>query len=462
MNVFIFRRDLRIEDNTGLYYIIKNFPKEDILPVFIFTPEQIDKSKNNFFSDNSVQFMCESLEDLEKNIHINFYYGKTKNIIKNIIKKYPNIKRIVVNEDYTPYSIKRDLIIKNICSKKNIEFKSFQDIPLGNFKQIKTGSGLAYKRFKFFYKKTMDQQIKSPTFLTSKDKKILNNNLVKDPTTKKLNWLKKKFKPNSDVLIKGGRSNGLSQVKEGLKLLKDYNDNRMFPLVNSKHPTTLLSAFLKYGTISVREVYSTFLTKVSKNHPIIRQLIWKDFYYNLIFYYPHIFTLQTETKLNNFKWKNNKQHFKNWCEGETGYPFIDAGMRQLNKTGYMPNRLRLACSSFLIKNLHINWKWGEKYFAQKLIDYDPAINNGNWQWVSSTGYESQAYYRFLNPITDISKFDSDCEYIKLYVEELREINPKIIKKWHEIQPNSVNYSKPIVEFKESINEYKDLSKRILY
>ena len=264
MNVFIFRRDLRIEDNTGLNYIIKNFPKEDILPVFIFTPEQIDKSKNNFFSDNSVQFMYESLQDLEKNIHINFYYGNTKDIIKNIIKKYSNINRIIVNEDYTPYSIKRDLIIKNICLKKNIEFKSFQDIPLGNFKQIKTGSGLAYKRFKFFYKKTMEQQIKSPFFLTNKDKKILINNLIKDQSAKKLNWLKKKFKSNPNVLIKGGRSNALNQVKEGLKLLKD-NDrecfSRKFPNIQQHY----YCIFKIWNNIGKRSIFNIFNSSFQKS-----------------------------------------------------------------------------------------------------------------------------------------------------------------------------------------------------
>ena len=189
------------------------------------------------------------------------------------------------------------------------------------------------------------------------------------------------------------------------------------------------------------------------DHEIIRQLVWRDFYYNLVFNYPETFLNNDHSYIKGFKWDNNQEYFEKWCNGVTGYPFIDASMRQLNTEGYMSNRGRLACASFLIRNLHIDWKLGEKYFANKLIDYDPSQNNGNWQWVSSSGYESQAYYRYINPEKDLIEFDPKCIYVKKYIDELIDTEYTKILEGQAHQVSS--YSEPIVDIKETFTSFKD-------
>jgi len=460
MNIFIFRRDLRIYDNTGLNYLLDK--KEKILPIFIFDPKQINESENPYFSHHNVQFLDHSLDDLKNQIFsysksdLNLFYGDPARVLENIFKNN-KINELVVNEDYTPFSVKRDNNISKLCKKYKVTFKFVEDIPLGNFKKIKTGGGTAYKRFKHFYKKTIKSELSQPII-----KKITKNKFknINSEYSVKLDWLKKKYKYNPKLIVKGGRNNGIIQLNTSLEKVNNYPKYRAFPLVKNKHPTTLLSAYIKYGCVSIREVYQTLLTMVNKDHELIRQLIWRDFYYNLIYFYPKSFTHQTPSYVNNFPWENDINTFEKWCSGKTGFPFVDAGMRQLNTTGYMPNRLRLCCACFLIKNLHINWKWGEKYFAQKLIDYDPAQNNGNWQWVSSTGYETQAYYRYMNPIKDLKTYDPSCIYVKKYIPELSNINTNDILDSYDNNLNNVPYPKPICDFKSSIKKYKDLVKKL--
>ena len=460
MNIFIFRRDLRIFDNTGLNYLLDR--KEKILPIFIFDPRQIDETENDYFSHHNVQFLDQSLKDLNEQINgyskskINLFYGNPLEILEDIFQNH-NVKELVVNEDYTPFSIQRDHEISNLCEQHQVYFKSMEDIPLGKFKNIKTGGGTAYKRFKHFYKKTIKSDLALPIVKNITKNKFTN---INTEFSVNIDWIKTKYKYNPKLIVKGGRNFALKQLDKSLEKVNNYPKYRAFPLVKNKHPTTLLSAYLKYGCVSIREVYQTLLTMVDKEHELIRQIIWRDFYYNLIYSYPESFTHQTPSYVNNFPWKNNKDLFKKWCMGKTGYPFVDAGMRQLNTTGYMPNRLRLCCSCFLIKNLHINWKWGEKYFAQKLVDYDPAQNNGNWQWVSSTGYESHAYYRYMNPIKDLKTYDPSCEYVKKYIPELKNVNNNDIFNWDKKQGNGIKYPQSICDLKLSISEYKDIVKSL--
>lgn len=462
MNVLIFRRDLRSQDNTALNWLNENATGEAVLPVFIFDPVQIDRSKNSFFSDSCVEFMHESLQSLTKTIPLQFYTGRPVSVLTSIQTSMPTLHRVIVNADYTPFSQQRDRKIEQWCNKHRIDFVSLDDMPLGNFHRIRTLANKPYKRFRYFCQKTLEQDIPKPrtakstvTFVQDTSSKTRNCRVS-------LKWLKTKYQPNEKLIVRGGRKNGLQRLKKALPLLSEYSTNRMKPWVDGQPPTTLLSAYLKFGVLSAREVFQAFLTTVPRNHPIIRQLVWKDFYYNLIYYFPQTFTDLSVSYLNKFPWKKSTSAMDAWCSGKTGFPFVDAGMRQLVQTGYMPNRLRMVCACFLVKILHINWKWGEKFFAQHLLDYDPAINNGNWQWVASTGTESQAYYRYLNPVTDIPKFDPDCEYIKHYVPELRKATVSEIYNWHQVQPerllkNKKKYVKPIVkDFQDAFMEYKKI------
>jgi len=447
--IFIFRRDLRIVDNTGLNWLAnKNI---EIYPIFIYNPEQIDKTKNKYFSDRNVQFLSECLMDLDKNIRLfnkkglNFYYGDTLSVIEDLIRNN-DIDGIVLNEDYTPYSIKRDKSIKDVCQKFKKDYTQFFDSPLYYFYDIKTKGGSAYKRFKWFYESTKEMSVSKPIDLRTKMKFI--NGGLKSKYESSLKFINSRFSHSNKAFVLGGRKNALNVLSKNLPNLKNYKAVRQIPLMK-KNTSTYLSAYNKYGCISIRELYYKVKELFGDEHELIRQIVWRDFYYNLIYYYPESFNGE-HSYVNNINWSKNKEHFKKWCDGKTGFPFIDAGMRQLNSEGYMPNRLRLACANFLIKNLHIHWREGEKYFATRLIDYDPAQNNGNWQWVSSTGFESQAYYRFINPDTDLLKFDPECLYVKKYIDELKKY------KCEDIHSKTEIYLPKIVDVKDSIKLFKNM------
>ena len=241
----------------------------------------------------------------------------------------------------------------------------------------------------------------------------------------------------------GGRKNGLVILKK-IKNFKNYDNKRNL----LTYETTKLSAYIKFGCVSIREVFKAIKKTGSKD--LIRQLYWRDFYYNILFFFPHVFGNALKTKYSKIIWPNNKSYFEKWKKGKTGFPVIDACMRQLNTTGFMHNRGRLIVSNFLIKLLLIDWQKGEKYFAQKLVDYDPAVNNGNWQWSASTGADSQPYFRIFNPWLQSKKFDKDCKFIKKWIPELQEVKATDIHKWdtkYQVY-NGIKYPEPIINYKK--------------
>nr|WP_280954397.1 deoxyribodipyrimidine photo-lyase [Methanohalophilus levihalophilus] len=247
---------------------------------------------------------------------------------------------------------------------------------------------------------------------------------------------------NENLYSKGGRENGL-EILDNPKRFENYQDERDYPALDA---TTGLSAHNKFGTVSIREVYHCLADEFGKNHPLITQLYWRDFFTHLAYNNPHVFGHSFRKKYDSLKWIDDKDSFRKWCEGKTGFPIVDAGMRQLNTTGYMHNRVRMIAASFLVKDLHIDWRWGERYFAQHLVDYDPCVNNGNWQWAASTGADSQPYFRIFNPWLQQTKFDKDCEYIKTWVPELADVDPKRIHRLgHDEKHRIPDYPAPIVD-----------------
>lgn len=454
MYIFIFRRDLRLVDNNGINYLIeKSIP---ILPIFIMDPKQIDRDINPYFSDRSVQFMHESLKDLDRELKkksklgLRIFEGVVYDVLTDIILKN-QVDGICFNEDYTPYSKERDSSISKLCSLYNLECHIASDICLYDFKKINTKSGSPYKKFKWFYQTTKSMKVVKPLNNTQ-NMSIFDENIKSDYSSN-LSKLSQKYKYSGNSIVFGGRNNGIKLMNKNIKLLKNYKAVRQIPLITNKPSSTLLSAYNKYGCISIRELYYQVNNLYGSDHEIIRQLVWRDFYYNLVFNYPETFLNNDHSYIKGFKWDNNQEYFEKWCNGLTGYPFIDASMRQLNTEGYMSNRGRLACASFLIRNLHIDWKLGEKYFANKLIDYDPSQNNGNWQWVSSSGYESQAYYRYINPEKDLIEFDPTCIYVKKYIGELIDTEYTKILEGQAHQVSS--YTEPIVDIKDTIKSFKD-------
>jgi deoxyribodipyrimidine photo-lyase len=439
MSIFIFRRDFRIVDNIGWNNMIELTKNDTVYPIFIFTPEQI--KTNSYKSDNAVQFMIESLLDLNKNVHITFCYGDIEDVLKDIIK-HNKIKHIFTNTDYTPYSVKREKLISRICKKYDIEFNYYHDLLLFEPGTIKTGSNNIYQKYTPFYRYCLTQKVED-----SHTKKATD---IKSPKTKykiDKSKLEKFYKYNEHIHIHGGRDNALKNLHkiEGSK----YEKNR-----NTLHiSTTNLSAYLKFGCISIREAYHYIKNKFGKKNPLIRQLIWREFYYHLGYGFIERFGKSLKPHYDRIKWKNSANLFNKWKEGKTGFPIVDACMNQLNITGYMHNRGRLIVSSFLIKNLMIDWRYGEKYFARKLVDYDVLVNQGNWQWTSGSGADSQPYFRVFNPSLQSDKYDHDAVYIKKWLPQLKDVEPKHLHDWEkyhtEYDLKEINYWKPIISYSES-------------
>lgn len=393
-NIFIFHRDLRIEDNLAWNSLVTFADKKNILPIFIFNPKQIYADKNAYFSNNAVQFMIESLESLEKDVHINYYEGNDIDILEKILKKF-KIKSIAFNKDYTPFSIRRDKCIADWCKSHEIHLITEEDYTLFKMGTIVNKSGRPYQVFTPFYKETMKHTVEEPV----KTSNITSHNVIKDV---KLFDKHKYYTKNDKIAVHGGRENAIERLKINMNT---YEKTRDIPALDS---TTKLSAFIKFGCISIREVFHNF----RGNKALQRELIWREFYANIIYHFPHVLGKSFKPKYNNVKWSGNKEWFKKWCKGETGFAIVDAGMKQLNESGWMHNRVRMIVAMFLTKDLLIDWRWGEKYFATKLVDYDPSSNNGGWQWSASTGTDAQPYFRIFNPILQAKKYDKGYAYVK--------------------------------------------------
>lgn len=414
--LFIFRRDLRLEDNTGLIFALKN--AKEVILAFILTPEQIEH--NPYRSDHCLQFMIESLEDLQEKIRakkgkLYLFHGKPEQIVGKCIRTL-HVDGVVVNRDYTPYSLQRDHKIEKMCAKHGVAFHSYDDALLVPFSETLKSDGKPYTMFTPYYKNALRVEVPKP---------IRNGHMgyFSHPIAfAKEHSFFKTILPKRKVQQKGGRSAALAILKS-LDKFSSYKRVRDFP---AEEGTTHLSAHLKFTTCSTREIYHAIVDHFGEGSDLIRSLYWRDFFISIAFHFPRVFKEAFRAKFNKIRWSYDKKLFKRWCEGKTGCPIVDAGMREMNQTGFMHNRVRMIAASFLVKDLHIDWRWGEKYFAQTLIDYDPAVNNGNWQWVASTGCDAQPYFRIFNPWTQAGKFDPECRYIKQWVPELRSLSPKDI------------------------------------
>jgi deoxyribodipyrimidine photo-lyase len=431
--LFIFRRDLRLYDNTSLNLVKNKYPNSEILPIFIFNKKQIDENENKYYSKNAAQFLFECLEELD---FINYYYTDNEiNILDELYKKY-KFDVISYNKDYTPYAKKRDDEINVWANSKKIEIIASEDYTLHNMGEITKDDKKPYLKFTPFYKKSI---LKKPRSLfTNKTFNFIKD----DKSLLSLDFIRPKS--NKFILVNGGRKNALiilQQLKNGK--FNNYDNERDYPYLDK---TTKLSAYIKFGCLSIREIYYT----LPITHGIVRELYWHDFYAIITYYFPYV--LKGESfikKYDNIKWNNNNDLFEKWKNGFTGFPLIDAAMRQLKICGWMHNRCRMIVASFLVKNLFIDWRKGEEHFAKSLVDYDPSSNNGGWQWCASTGTDSQPYFRIFSPTLQMKKFDNNCDYIKKWIPELKDVSNKIILNWETKQYPNINYPKPIINTKET-------------
>lgn len=459
MSLFIFRRDFRLNDNIGLNNLLNE--SEEITPIFIFTPRQVER--NTFKSYNCIQFMVESLKDLDVNLKkygskLHLYFGDDIDILKDINNK-KKINKVYTNTDYTPFAVKRDAKLKKELEKLGIEFKTFHDITLFEPGTIKSKSDKVYQKFTPFYKTILPMKVKG----LNEDIKDVKANLKKSfknisNTKYSITWKEADefHENNSKLNVNGGRKLA-KKILSNINSWKDYDKGHD----NLNYETTFLSAYLKFGCISIREAYHKLKDTFGKNDPILRQLIWREFYYHLGYSFPHVIGSALKEQYNKIKWSKDKKTFDAWKKGETGFPIVDACMKQLNETGYMHNRGRLITASFLVKNLLQDWQLGEKYFATKLVDYDPLVNNGNWQWVAGSGADSQPYFRIFNPWTQGEKFDKDCKFIKYWIPKLKDIPNKEIHNWEDFSKNYDFYPDPIIDYKKSRVKALDTYKKAL-
>jgi deoxyribodipyrimidine photo-lyase len=479
VHIFIFRRDLRINDNLALNALLKRCEEgEVILPIFIFNKEQIDAQYNKYYSKNGVEFMIQSLKSLSSQLHkrLNFFEGKNDldildNIQLQLTKQKLALKSIVFNIDFTPYAVKRDESILKWCESRNIMAETMEDYTLLPLNCFTTINGTFFSVYTPYYRKFLLHKNSIPKVERCNFKKLHKNLFTSYLGTVKETQIDHYYqnKKNEQLFVKGGRKAAdviLDKIREGQ--FTDYEKLRDYPSLDG---TTRLSAYLKYGCISIRETFEAIEETHGIEHGLIRELIWREFYANVTFNKPHVLNgqigkenLAFKSKYDAIKWEQNDEWFEKWCKGETGVPLVDAAMRQLNTTGWMHNRCRMIAACFLVKDMLIDWRRGEQYFATQLVDYDPSSNSGGWQFCSSTGVDAQPYFRIFNPYTQSKKFDVNCDYIKKWVKELQDVPPLDIHKWNEVYPkyeNNLKYPKPVllhnIQSKKALVLYKDVS-----
>lgn len=452
-SLFIFRRDLRLQDNTGLLKALDE--SDEVLACFIFDPRQVEE--HDYRSVPALQFMIESLEDLQEQLQdkdgvLACYSGKADEVVESIIKS-EKIEAVFLNQDYTPFSLKRDDAIESVCSKNDVQFFASHDALLQPPGTVLKDDGEPYTVYTPFKKSSAANHQVPKT-----QRNLYKSYTSKLPSSAKtLKDYAQKLVPNRQAYAVQGGTHQAENILRRIGNFADYKDTRDLPA--KEDGTTRLSAHHKFGTVSIRDVYHVVASQHGADCTLIAELYWRDFFTHIAWYFPHVFEGAFHKKYNQIQWSRSTKNFEAWCQGKTGYPIVDAGMRQLNETGYMHNRVRMITASFLVKDLHINWQWGEKYFAQKLIDYDPAVNNGNWQWAASTGCDAQPYFRIFNPWLQQKKYDADCEYIKRWVPELADLKASEIHKIEKGQP-PLGYPGQIVDHYEAREIAKEMYENV--
>lgn len=404
MNIFWFRRDLRLEDNTGLHEALAS--GEEVLPIFIFDTNIIDDLPKD---DARITFIHELLTTINSELKehgrsLAIFKGTPENILKQLIKEH-NIKAVFTNHDYEPYARNRDKEIDEILKAKDVHFHTFKDQVIFEKSEITKDDGEPYVVYTPYSKKWLSEFGKTEIKIHNKpsDFKKFAKHSYPFLSLKDIGFTASEIKPEPYDISSG--------------LIANYAETRNFPAIDG---TSRLSPYLRFGALSIRKIVKA--AAKSGNNTFLKELIWREFFMQILWHYPETVTKAFRPQYDNIQWRNSQKEFKAWCEGKTGYAMVDAGMRQMNTTGYMHNRVRLVVSSFLCKHLLMDWRLGEAYFAEKLLDYEQSSNVGNWQWAAGSGVDAAPYFRIFNPMEQVKKFDKDLEYIKKWVPEFQEID----------------------------------------
>lgn len=411
VSIFWFRRDLRLDDNAGLYHALKE--NLNVLPLFILDTDILDCIEDR--SDRRVQFIFQELGRLHGELSaygtsLLVKIGKPYDVWKHLIKDY-HITNVYVNRDYEPYALERDEAVRNLLKEQRISLFAYKDQVVFEMYEVMKDEGKPYTVFTPYSKK-WKAKLTSFYFKPYQTLKYSNH------------FCKMAALPLPSIESVGFNMTDFEFPARLVsnEVVKSYDKNRDFPALNG---TSKLGIHLRFGTLSIRKLLAYAL---ERNPVYVNELIWRDFYQQILFHFPKVTNQAFKPEYDLVEWENDEVKFKSWCEGKTGYPLVDAGMRELNATGYMHNRVRMVAASFLTKHLLIDWRWGEAYFAAKLLDFDLAANNGGWQWASGSGTDAAPYFRVFNPQLQMEKFDPELKYVIQWVPEL----------------GTDEYSKPIV------------------
>ena len=399
-NIFWFRRDLRLDDNVGLNSALSS--GNPVLGIFIFDEDIIENLPKD---DARISFIYQKLEEINKRLNtvnssLLVIKGNPINVFKNLIKEY-EIENLYSNLDYEPYAIDRDKKISDLLKKNKILHFQYKDQVIFGPTEILKENSLPYTIFTAYKNKWLSkfkqESISTEIFLNFSNFLKIKNQF---PLLSEIGFLKSKIKV----------------VDFNLESTRNYSSQRDYPFLNAG---TSLSVHLRFGTISIRHVINSI---PNNETTFLSELIWREFFMQILFHFPYVVNSNFKKKYDEIQWKNDKKDFQNWCDGKTGYPIVDAGMQELKITGYMHNRARMIVAGFLCKHLLIDWRWGERYFSLKLLDYELSSNNGNWQWAAGTGCDSAPYFRIFNPITQQNRFDKDFIYIKRWIKDFDKEN----------------------------------------
>lgn len=402
MVLFWFRRDLRLDDNAGLFEALQD---SEVLPIFIFDKNILSELPKD---DARVTFISDLLKQINNELHkhkksLAVFYGEPETAFEKLIKEN-EITAVYTNHDYEPYAKQRDFEMQKFLKSKNIAFKTFKDQVIFEKSEVVKDDEKPYVVYTPYSKKWKEK------FSKSKPEHFKSEDLLENMANHKYPFLEL-----ADIHFEKSKIE-IPVFDISKSLIEHYEATRNFPALK----TSKLGIHLRFGSVSIRKL----ITKANQenNKTFLNELIWREFFMQILWHFPETVTKSFRPKYDNIKWRNNEKEFKAWCEGKTGYPMVDAGMRELNETGFMHNRVRMVTASFLCKHLLVDWRWGEAYFAEKLLDYEQSSNIGNWQWNAGSGVDAAPYFRIFNPTEQVKKFDKDLKYIRKWVPELQELS----------------------------------------
>ncbi|WP_343624276.1 deoxyribodipyrimidine photo-lyase [Flavobacterium lindanitolerans] len=404
MNIFWFRRDLRLDDNKALFEALSN---NATLPVFIFDKNILSELPKDDARVTFISALLDNIQAILKQNHksLAVFHDDPIHVFKKLVAENAEINAVYTNHDYEPYAQKRDAEVGAFLKSKNIAFHTFKDQVIFEKEEVIKEDGKPYVVFTPYSKKW---------------KENFNEKLTESfPSEKKLAEIAQHSYPYLSLKEIGFETSGIKVADYNISsaLIENYAETRNFPGIEG---TSHLSPHLRFGAVSIRKIVKTALKH--RKETFLNELIWREFFMQILWHFPNTVTESFRPKYDHIQWRNNKTEFQSWCEGTTGYPIVDAGMRQLNTTGTMHNRVRMIVASFLCKHLLIDWRWGEAYFAEKLLDYEQSSNIGNWQWAAGSGVDAAPYFRIFNPSEQVRKFDKDLKYIRKWVPEFEQLD----------------------------------------